>query len=54
MGKGDRRTAKGKRYCSSYGNIRPHRTGAVPAAATPVAAPVKAPAARKTAAKKKA
>lgn len=24
MGKGDRKTAKGKRYVSSYGNARPH------------------------------
>ena len=24
MGKGDRKTAKGKRYNSSYGNVRPH------------------------------
>ncbi|MGY0561641.1 MULTISPECIES: 30S ribosomal protein THX [unclassified Luteimonas] len=25
MGKGDRKTLKGKRYNSSYGNTRPHR-----------------------------
>jgi 30S ribosomal protein S31 len=25
MGKGDKRTAKGKRFKSSYGNSRPHR-----------------------------
>lgn len=24
MGKGDRKTAKGKRYNSSYGNVRSH------------------------------
>lgn len=24
MGKGDRKTAKGKRFNSSYGNVRPH------------------------------
>ncbi|HET9049062.1 MAG TPA: 30S ribosomal protein THX [Chiayiivirga sp.] len=54
MGKGDRRTAKGKRYSASYGNSRPHRAGAAAAAAPVVAAPAKAPAARKTAAKKKA
>ncbi|WP_267885699.1 30S ribosomal protein THX [Xylella fastidiosa] len=24
MGKGDRKTAKGKRYNASYGNARPH------------------------------
>lgn len=26
MGKGDRKTAKGKRYNSSYGNLRKHAT----------------------------
>lgn len=51
MGKGDRKTAKGKRYSSSYGNTRPHR--AASAEAVPVAVVAKAPAARKTAAKKK-
>jgi 30S ribosomal protein S31 len=59
MGKGDRKTAKGKRFAGSYGNSRPH--GAVtPAFATSSAAvktPAKAaakrtPAAKKTAAKK--
>jgi len=25
MGKGDKRTAKGKRFKNSYGNSRPHR-----------------------------
>lgn len=25
MGKGDKRSAKGKRFKSSYGNSRPHR-----------------------------
>lgn len=25
MGKGDRRSAKGKRFRASYGNTRPHR-----------------------------
>ena len=39
MGKGDRRTAKGKRYNSSYGNAR-SRT-AVKAAGTPTAPAVK-------------
>ena len=24
MGRGDRKTAKGKRFNSSYGNVRPH------------------------------
>ncbi len=53
MGKGDIRTAKGKRYSCSYGNVRPHGTTAavVKAAPTPKA-PVAA--AKKTAAKKKA
>ncbi len=44
MGKGDRKTAKGKRYNSSYGNARSH---AVTKAAGTAAAPV----AKKTAAK---
>ena len=35
MGKGDRKTAKGKRYNSSYGNIRSHT--AAKAAGTPTA-----------------
>ncbi|HAI59222.1 MAG TPA: 30S ribosomal protein THX [Xanthomonadaceae bacterium] len=53
MGKGDRKTAKGKRYNASYGNARPHQT-IVKAAATAVkAAPAKAaPAAKKAPAKK--
>lgn len=45
MGKGDRRTAKGKRYNSSYGNARPKS----PAAKKAVGAT--APVARKTATK---
>ena len=52
MGKGDRKTAKGKRYSSSYGNTRPHREAS--AAAAPAAVVAKASAPRKTAAKKKA
>lgn len=32
MGKGDKRTAKGKRFKSSYGNSRPHREKVVKAA----------------------
>lgn len=51
MGKGDRRTAKGKRYSASYGNSRPHGKSGVVA---PAAATVKAPVAKKAAAKKKA
>ncbi|MEP6633258.1 MAG: 30S ribosomal protein THX, partial [Luteimonas sp.] len=44
MGKGDRKTAKGKRYNSSYGNARSHAT--VKAAGTATA-----PVVKKTAAK---
>lgn len=60
MGKGDRKTAKGKRFNSSYGNVRPHQLpGKAPVAvktatavrvAKPVAvkkAPVKKAAAKK-------
>ena len=43
MGKGDRKTAKGKRYNASYGNARSH-VGTRPAAGAA------APAAKKTAA----
>ena len=45
MGKGDRKTAKGKRYSSSYGNARPK---AVAKAAGAVKAPVAKKAATKT------
>ena len=45
MGKGDRRTAKGKRYNSSYGNARPK---AVTKAAGSAAAPVAKKAAKTT------
>jgi 30S ribosomal protein S31 len=60
MGKGDRKTAKGKRYNSSYGNARPKAAGlaagaapvAKKAAAKPVAkAPAKKAAVKKVAAK---
>ncbi|MDO4709581.1 MAG: 30S ribosomal protein THX [Pseudomonadota bacterium] len=37
MGKGDRKTAKGKRYNCSYGNVRPK---AITKAAGSAAAPV--------------
>ena len=55
MGKGDRRTAKGKRNISSYGNAR----GTGPAAKAPVVkkaatSAAKAPAAAKKAPAKKA
>jgi 30S ribosomal protein S31 len=51
MGKGDRKTAKGKRFNSSYGNIRTH---AVAKAAGTTSAPVakKATKATKAPAKK--
>lgn len=45
MGKGDRKTAKGKRYNASYGNSRRH-------GGTRAAAGSAAPAARKTVVKK--
>src|SRR5687768_8921713 len=49
MGKGDRKTAKGKRYNSSYGNAR--SASAVTKAAGTAAAPVAKKAAAKTVAK---
>ena len=53
MGKGDKKTAKGKRYAGSYGNARPH--GTTVAVTKKVAATPKAPvAAKKAVAKKKA
>ena len=48
MGKGDRKTAKGKRYNSSYGNARSHVTDK---AAGTAAAPVVKKTATKTVAK---
>ena len=48
MGKGDRKTAKGKRYNSSYGNARPQVTTKVDGTA---AAPVAKKTATKTAVK---
>lgn len=51
MGRGDKRTAKGKRFKGSFGNSRPHK---VKSAGTKTAAPKKAKAAKaeKPAAKK--
>ena len=49
MGKGDRKTAKGKRYNASYGNVRPKT---VTKAAGAAAAPVVKKAASKSVAKK--
>jgi 30S ribosomal protein S31 len=55
MGKGDRKTAKGKRYTSSYGNARPHDAVTKPAAVKKAApAATKAPAKKAAPAKKKA
>ena len=57
MGKGDRKTAKGKRYNSSYGNARKHVSKVAVGAAAPVAkktvtkAPAKKAVAKKTVAK---
>ena len=47
MGRGDRKTAKGKRAISSYGNLRLHRVKRV------IAATPKAAVAKKTAASRK-
>ena len=57
MGKGDRKTAKGKRYNASYGNARPHKalakaTGTAVKAAAPAKAAAKKAPAKKAAAKK--
>jgi len=54
MGKGDRKTAKGKRFNSSYGNVRPKAlaklvTPASPAAPRATAAAAKKPAAARSA-----
>jgi 30S ribosomal protein S31 len=61
MGKGDRKTAKGKRNVSTYGNARSHTATkkATGAAASPVAKKAtktvaKAPATKKVAVKKAA
>ena len=47
MGKGDKKTPKGKRYAGSYGNSRPHK------ATTKVAVVIKAPVVKKAAATRK-
>ena len=49
MGKGDKRTLKGKTFSGSYGNVRPHK-----AAAKPAVMPKATPTARKAPAKKAA
>lgn len=52
MGKGDRKTAKGKRYNSSYGNARSHTVKTVAGAAVPAAKKAAAKPAAKAPAKK--
>ena len=58
MGKGDRKTKKGKIFVKSYGNVRPHSEAAksaAPAVAKKAATPAAKPAVKKAArAKKKA
>jgi 30S ribosomal protein S31 len=55
MGKGDKKTAKGKRNIASYGNARPHSaTTKKPSTVKKVAPTPKAPVAKKAPAKKKA
>lgn len=58
MGKGDRKTRKGKIFAKSYGNARPHTetasSGATPAPVKKAAAPAKAAAKKAAPAKKKA
>ncbi|HFF3784156.1 TPA: 30S ribosomal protein THX, partial [Stenotrophomonas maltophilia] len=55
MGKGDRKTAKGKRYNASYGNARSHTASKVAVgAAAPVAKKTVAKAPAKKAVAKKA
>jgi len=50
MGKGDRKTAKGKRFNASYGNVRPKAV--LKTAVTASAPVVKKPAAARSAGKK--
>lgn len=52
MGKGDRRTRKGKRYNSSYGNSRPHRQASAAAGEASAATGRVVRAAKKVVAKK--
>ncbi len=54
MGKGDRKTAKGKRYIASYGNARSHTALSKAAAPAAVKASPAKPAAVKKAPAKKA
>jgi ribosomal small subunit protein bTHX len=50
MGRGDRKTKKGKIAIRSYGNVRPHAAKAVAGAKTSVAKPAAKPAVKKAAA----
>jgi 30S ribosomal protein S31 len=56
MGKGDRKTRKGKTYSGSYGNVRPHaiKTDAATKTVSKTAVKKAAPAAKKPATKKPA
>lgn len=54
MGKGDRKTRKGKIAIRSYGNVRPHADKAVAGTAKPAAKSAAKPAAKKAAPVKKA
>ena len=54
MGRGDRKTKKGKISIRSYGNTRPHAEKAVAGAKSAVAKPAAKPAVKKAAPAKKA
>jgi ribosomal small subunit protein bTHX len=54
MGRGDRKTRKGKIAIRSYGNVRLHKTTGAPGAAAKKAAPAKPAVAKKAAPVKKA
>jgi 30S ribosomal protein S31 len=54
MGRGDKRTAKGKRFKGSFGISRPHVAKKKATTAKSATAPAKKTAAKKVAAKKKA
>ena len=50
MGKGDKKTRKGKTYAGSYGNVRPHKLKTTAATKTVATAPKAAAPAKKAAA----
>ena len=54
MGKGDKKTRKGKIYAASHGNTRPHSPKSKAAVKKTVAKPAARPAAKKAAVKKAA